>query len=313
MPIISSTRGLAACVAWAALVALAGCGDLPQPFLGRPGATAMRLSQPPPSRLAIPLPTDSLLSDGAAKAWSAALAKALEAQELPAAAQPAERGDWRLLLTAAIKNGAVVPTYTVADPKGVSHGSSDGPPVPAQDWAAGQPATLQAAADTEAPKVIAMLNGIEAQRQLSDPHSLLNRPPVIYFKGVTGAPGDGDFSLSKQMTTRLPNLGDVVQDTPRGADFSVEGQVKTAPGAGKTTRVEIQWIVVDAQGRERGRVVQLNEVQPGSLDTYWGEVAVAVATEAAGGVQEVVVQASGRGDPQTPAIKPAAAAGKPAG
>ena len=293
---------------------LAGCGDLPQPFLGNPGATAMRLSQPPPSRLAIPLPADSLLSDGAAKSWSSALAAALLAQELPAFAKPAGRDDWRLLLTASLKNGAVVPTYTVTDPKGVPKGASDGPPVPAQDWAAGQPATLQAAADAEAPKVIAMLNGIEARRQQSDPHSLLNRPPVIYFKGVTGAPGDGNVSLTRQMTTRLPNLGDVVQDMPRDADFSVEGQVKTAPGAKDTTRVEIQWIVVDAQGHERGRVVQLNEVRPGSLDAYWGEVAVAVASEAAGGVQEVVSQASGRGGPQTPA-SPAAkpAPGKPEG
>ncbi len=107
------------------------------------------------------------------------------------------------------------------------------------------------------------------------------------------------------MTTRLPGLGDVVQDAAKGADFSVEGQVKTAPGAGKTTRIEIQWIINDVQGRERGRVVQLNEVPVGSLDLYWGEVAIAVATEAAGGVHEVVVQASGRGSQATPAGNPA--------
>jgi hypothetical protein len=281
--------------ALALLTLLAGCGDLPQPFYGRPGATAMRLSQPPPSRLAIPLPGQSLLTDAAAKAWSEALATALLAKELPAAAQQAEPGDWRLVLSAEVENGAVVPTYTVINPKGESQGASQGPPVPASDWAAGQPATLQAAAEAEAPKVIAMLNGIEARRQMSDPHSLLNRPPVVFFKGVTGAPGDGNTSLAKQMTTRLPNLGEVVQDNAKGADFSVEGQVKTAPGAGNTTRIEIQWIIVDAKGEERGRVVQLNEVPPHSLDSYWGDVAVAVATEAAGGVNEVVIQASGRG------------------
>ena len=285
--------------ALAALMALAGCGDLPQPFLGRPGANAMRLAQPPPARLAIPLPTASLLTDDAALAWSRALADALAAQELPASAHRAGPGDWRLILTADMENGAVVPTYTVTDPRGRPQGSSQGPPVPPSDWAAGQPATLKAAADAEAPKVIALLNGIEARRQQSDPHSLLNRPPVIYFTGVTGAPGDGNISLSNQMTTRLPNLGDLVQDTPKGADFTVKGEVKTAQGAGNTTRVEIQWIVTDDQGRERGRVVQLNEVPPGSLDHYWGEVAVVVATEAAGGVHEVIIQASGRGSTAT--------------
>ncbi len=279
---------------------LAGCGDLPQPFLGNPGANALRLAQPPPSRLAIPLPTDSLLTDESAHAWSSALATALLAQELPASATEGSRGDWKLLLTAAVQGAAVVPTYTVVDPKGSPQGASEGPPVPAQDWAAGRPATLQAAADAEAPKVVALLTGIEARRQRSDPHSLLNRPPVLYLKGVTGAPGDGDTALARQMTTRLPGLGDLVQDTAKGADFSVEGQVKTAPGAGKTVRVEIQWVVNDAQGHERGRVVQLNEVPPGSLDLYWGEVASAVASEAAGGVHEVVVQASGRGSPPSP-------------
>ncbi len=291
------------------LAALSACGDLPQPFLGRPGATAERLSLPPPSRLAIPLPTSSLLTDSAAKAWSDALADALVAQELPAFSTTAARpGDWHLILTAEIENGSVVPTYTVADPRGHPMGSSEGPAVPAQDWAAGQPATLQAAANAVAPKVIALLSGIEARREMSDPKSLLNRPPVIYFKGVTGAPGDGNAALARQMQTRLPNLGDLVQDNPKGADFSVAGVIKTAPGANKTERIEIQWIVNDARGNETGRVLQINEVAPGSLDTYWGEVAIVVASEASGGVHEVITNATGRG--AAPANAPADAPGK---
>ncbi len=286
-------RGLAL----AGLCLLAGCGDLPQPFLGRPGATAMRLSQPPPSRLDIPLPADSLLTDSAAKAWSSELADALVAQELPAfAIASARKADWRLVLTAELKGGMVVPTYTVMNPQGVPQGASQGQPVPASEWAAGQPATFKAAAESEAPKVVALLGGIEARRQMSDPHSLLNRPPVLYLKAVTGAPGDGNAALTRLMATQLPHMGDVVQDTPKGADFTVTGEVKTAPGAGKTTRVEIQWVVTDEHGQERGRVVQLNEVKAGSLDQYWGEVAEVVADEASGGVRDVVVQAVGRAD-----------------
>ena len=294
------------------LLLLAGCGDLPQPFLGRPGATAMRLAQPPPARLAIPLPTQSLLTDQAAQTWSKALADALVAQELPVTAAEARPGDWHLLLTAEMQDGAVVPTYTVTNPRGVPQGATQGAPIPPRDWAAGDPKILQAAADAEAPKVVALLNGIEARRQMSDPHSLLNRPPVLFFKGVTGAPGDGNSSLAKQMTTRLPQLGNVVQDTPKGADYSVAGEIKTAPGAGSTTRVEVQWIVVDAAGNERGRVVQINEVPLHSLDSYWGDVAVAVASEAAGGVQEVITQATGRATApaQAAAIGPAPATPK---
>ncbi len=307
-----------AVAAIALLAPLASCGDLPQPFRDRPGATATRLSQPPPARLAIPLPTQSLLTDDAAQSWSHALADALVAQELPVTASAPRPGDWHLLLTAEMQGGSVVPTYTVTDPHGVPQGASQGTPVPPADWAAGQPQTFKAAADEEAPKVVALLGGIEARREMSDPHSLLNRPPVIYFKGVTGAPGDGNTSLARQMVQHLPNQGDVVQDTPKGADYTLEGQIKTAPGAGGTLRIEIQWLVDDSSGGERGRVVQINEVPLHSLDSFWGDVAVTVATEAAGGVEEVINQASGRATMPAAAAalgpaKPAGAAAKPAG
>ena len=95
------------------------------------------------------------------------------------------------------------------------------------------------------------------------------------------------------MRTKLGGMGLVVQDAANGADFSLAGQVQTAPGAKGTMRIELQWIVSDSKGEERGRIVQLNEVPPGTLDRYWGDVAVAVAEEAAGGVRDVVLNASG--------------------
>jgi len=280
-------------IAWAVALLLAGCGDLPQPFLGNPGATAMRLSQPPPSRLVIPQPTDALLPDADAQAWSAAMATALIAQDLPVVAGRPARADWTLRLSARIAGTTVVPTYTVTNPKGEAQGSVDGPPVTAHDWSDGDGA--RGGTGVAAPKIAALLASIEAHRQQSDPQSLLNRPPKLYLASVSGAPGDGNTALMRQMTQRLPKLGDVVQDTAKGADFTVVGDVQTAPGLGKTTRVEVQWIVTDAQGRERGRVLQINEVPPGTLDRYWGEVADAVTTEAAGGVHDLIVQASGRG------------------
>ena len=292
----------------AVLLLLSACGDLPHPFKGRPGANALRLAQPPPSRLAIPLPTDSLLPDDAAQLWSHALADGLLAQELPVTATEPGPGDWRLVLSAHTDGASVLPTYTVVDPKGATQGAVTGPPVTGSAWAAGAPATLKAAADAEVPKVLALLTSIEAHRQRSDPNSLLNRPARLLFTGVSGAPGDGNAALARLLTAKLPALGDIMADSAAQADYTVRGEVKTAPGVGKTVRVEIQWIVDDARGREAGRVVQLNEVPPGTLDHYWGEVAEVVATEAAGGVHEVVVQSTGRGAQPSakPGDKPAA-------
>lgn len=277
-----------------ALLSLAACGDLPQPFLGRPGAAAERLAQPPPSRLAVLSPTESLLPAAAAETWAMAVADALRTEEVPATANVRHRrSDWSLVLSAEVRGAEVVPSYAVQNPSGEPQGFSEGAPVSTAAWAGGDPAVLKAAAAQAAPGIASLLSRIEAARRQSDPNSLLNRPARIYFTGVTGAPGDGNSSLPAQMRTRLGALGLVIQDAASGADFSLAGQVQTAPGAKGTMRIELQWIVTDSRGAERGRIVQLNEVPPGTLDRYWGDVAVVVADEAAGGVRDVVLNASG--------------------
>lgn len=272
-------------------LALAACGTLPQPFYANPGATATRLAQPPPSRLAVPSPTQSLLPDAAASDWAADTAKALLDQEIPATHTEPHPGDWRLVLAAELQGPNVIPSYTVQNARGQAQGTSEGAPIPASAWASGDPAVLQQAAAGAAPKLASLLTSIEAARLRSDPNSLLNRPTRVYLAGVSGAPGDGDRSLPAQMRVKLENLGIVVQDTAVGADYQLRGDVRTAPGANGTTRIELQWIVDDARG-ERGRVLQLNEVPAGSLDRFWGDVAVAAAAEAAGGVKDVLTNAN---------------------
>jgi hypothetical protein len=110
---------------------------------------------------------------------------------------------------------------------------------------------------------------------------------------VTGAPGDGNMVLTRQMRARLAVLGPIVLTTPTGADFVVQGDVKVVPIPKQQERVEIQWSVRTPTGDERGRVVQLNEIPAGTLDRYWGDVAVVVAAEASNGVNDVIQRQSG--------------------
>jgi hypothetical protein len=84
-----------------------------------------------------------------------------------------------------------------------------------------------------------------------------------------------------------------VQDTKEGADFLVDCEVRVVPIAGNQVRVEIQWIIRDLAGAEKGRVVQLNEVPKGTLDHLWGDVALVVAQEAAGGIRDVILNVAG--------------------
>jgi hypothetical protein len=270
------------------LALLAGCGTLPQPFAGHPGAVAQRLALPPAARLDVPPPIGALLTDAGAATYQNALVAALQTEDLPAVADIARVGDWRLVATAEVRGDKVVPVFTVADPAGTAKGSTETAPVDAALWAEGRPTTLAQAATAASPAIAALLTRIEAERRMSDPTSLVNRPARLFVPDVTGAPGDGNRQLARNLRQEMPQIGEVVQDTAAGADYTVQGQVRTAPGAAGTERIEIQWIVSDAQGREAGRIVQLNEVAPGSLDRYWGDTALEVAREAATGVRSVI-------------------------
>jgi hypothetical protein len=297
-----NTRAL---LALTSLVAFAGCGDLPRPFAGHPGATAMRLAQPPPARLAVPSPGTALLSDGASVAYAADLVGALQAKEVPAVAGRARRGDWVLTVSAELRGDKVVPSYEVANPAGVSQGVAEGAPVNAAAWSQGTAGLLQQSATAAAPNIAALLTRIEAARRQSDPNSLTNRPARVVIHDVTGAPGDGNNQLTRQIRQRLPQMGEVVQDTEQGADYIVAGEVRMAAGAKGAERVEIQWVVSDVRGGELGRVVQLNEVEPGSLDRQWGDVALVVAQEAATGIRDVILNQNGG---RASAVPPAASA-----
>jgi hypothetical protein len=278
---------------------LSACGDLPEPFIGNPGATARRLAQPLAPLLAVPPGSDTLLPDAANRELAKQIAAALQASEVPALVRAPEKTDWRLVTRAERDGNAVRPLFSVQNPQGKEEGSAEGELVPLQAWANADPALMQQVAAEAAPRIGAVLTSIRVARDKADPNSLYNRPAKVMVAAVTGAPGDGDQSLTQQMRARLAVLGPVVLTTPAGADFVVQGDVKVVPIAGHQERVEIQWSVKTASGDERGRVVQLNEIPAGTLDRYWGDVAVVVATEASNGVNDVIKRQSGHDPNET--------------
>lgn len=290
---------------FAVLLLLAGCGVLPQPFRGHPGVMGARLAQPPPLRLAVPAPPNALLSDGAARRLARDMADDLANYTVPAVAAKPLPGDWRLAISAKTNGATVRPSYDVIDFTGKKQGSIDGAPVPAKDWAAGNPVMLAAAATAAAPQIAHLLTGIDAALKESDPHSLMNRPARVQLVGVTGAPGDGNTALASQMRRDLPGLGVVVIGSPKGADFLLHAQIRTGPAPKGAERIEIQWIVQTANGKELGRVAQLHDVPKGSLDHYWGDVAVVAAAQAARGVKQVIDNGIGKPPPAKPAAKAA--------
>ncbi len=286
--VLFSKKGLLACLL------LAGCGDLPRPFAGNPGRHALQLSAPPPPRLVVPPPQQGLLPAPDAAIWAHDVAEALVAEEIPAYATVGGPGEWVLRLSATLHGNQVVPTYTLLDPKGGNRGDVSGQPVPAAQWAQAAPASFQQASAEVAPQLLGLLRSVDATIKQSDPNSLYNRPARIFFTGVTGAPGDGDSALARLMRRKLPETGDQMVDHPASADFLLRGTVKVTDEPGGQQQVEIHWVVTDTAGRVAGDVAQGHDIPKGTLDHYWGDVASAVTTEAAGGVHEVITNFSGR-------------------
>ena len=280
-------------------LALSACGDLPEPFLGNPGATARRLAQPLTPLLAVPPGTDTLLPDAANQELAKQIATALQATEVPAMVRAPERTDWRLITRAQRDGDYVTPLFSVQDPQGKEQGSAEGEKVSLQSWADAEPALLSQIAAEAAPRIGAVLTSIRIAHDKADPGSLYNRAAKVDVADVNGAPGDGNVALTQQMRARLAVLGPVVLTTPTGADFVVQGEVKVVPLPKRQERVEIQWIVKTASGDERGRVVQLNEIPAGTLNHYWGDVAVVVATEASNGVNDVIRRQAGHDPNET--------------
>jgi hypothetical protein len=261
----------------------------------------MRLSQPPPARLAIAPPLHAYLTGDSAAEYAAAVATAMQEEALPAVTDAARPGDWRLELQAELRGNDIVPGFRVRDPSGAERGTTEARPVSAAVWANASPDTLRSAARDAAPTIAALLAGIEAARRDADPNSLVNRPVQIHLAEVRGAPGDGNRSLARHMRDQLVLRGMALREDAAGADYRIAGEVTVTDIAGGQQQVEIRWKIEDARGAEAGQVAQLNAVPRGTLSGLWADVALIVAQEAAGGIRDVI--ANQIGTRRTPATR----------
>ncbi|MBN3867179.1 hypothetical protein [Gluconobacter kondonii] len=288
---------------------LGGCFSLSRPFAD-PGQQARYLTAAnlPPARLAVPTPPNALLSDDAAALWAHDVAQAMVNQSVPAIAQPRKKGDWWVKLSATTHGNTVVPHYVIMTPEGKARAETDGAAVDMASWSAGDRLALQDAAIQEAPQLATLLTGIQANMMQQDPHSLMNRPAKICFKGVTGAPGDGNISLARAFYSSFPDKTNTVTTTEKGADFIVRGKVDLKTGTAGNTghpvdHIEIVWHVLTPDGKEAGAATQLHDIAPHSLDGAWGDTADMAAEEAAQGVRTIVTNYSGREHAPLPETK----------
>jgi hypothetical protein len=285
---------------------------LPQPHRGNPGGAAPWLSRPLAVRIAVPPPTQALLTSPEAAQLAEAISTALQAGDVPATATDTPLPlDWRLEIVAESNGRNVRPRYRLLDADGRPQGSVGGTPVGVRAWTEARRETLDGVAADAANRVGQLVLSIQAARAAAPVSALAGGalaggalaggalaggPERLRLLPVTGAPGDGNAALTARLREFLSAQGYVVQDVADGAAFAVTATVSVVPAPNRMERVEIQWIVSRRDGYELGRVLQLNEVPAGRLNRFWGDVAYAAAQEAAGGVRQVIRNAAATPD-----------------
>ncbi len=112
-------------------------------------------------------------------------------------------------------------------------------------------------------------------------------PRSLVFRGVRGAPGNGDQALGREVSRLLAQSG--AQLAPNGTPDALylTADVSRTRGSSSDT-IKITWHVEDASGKRVGQVVQENDVPVGALDSNWGEDAFYAAQGARDGIMELL-------------------------
>lgn len=164
--------------------------------------------------------------------------------------------------------------------------SASGPIVPAslnRDDAPAQPAPP--------PRTVSSGGGTVLAAQTAQPPQPPAPPAeaVAIVPPVTGAPGDGQDSLTTAMRRHLQQAGVKLVNASSGSVYTVQGRVEMGTAADGQQPITIHWMVVDPSGKTLEKaVVQRNKVAQGSLDGPWGQVADLAAGEAARSIAKLI-------------------------
>jgi hypothetical protein len=114
----------------------------------------------------------------------------------------------------------------------------------------------------------------------------------VLVAAVSGAPGDGQRSLTTALKKRLYAGGVKLANGTAVNVYMVKGSVKLTDASGGKQSVRIDWQVLDPNGKKLGTVSQQNMIPRGSLNGPWGAIADAAAGAAASGIIKLLPKSS---------------------
>jgi hypothetical protein len=126
----------------------------------------------------------------------------------------------------------------------------------------------------------------------SPPRATAPKAAGVLVQPVTGAPGDGQRSLTIALKKRLYAGGVKLANGTAVNVYMVKGTVKLSDTSGGKQSIRIDWQVVDPTGKKLGTVSQQNTIPRGSLNGPWGAIADAAAGAAADGIIKLLPKTS---------------------
>jgi hypothetical protein len=114
----------------------------------------------------------------------------------------------------------------------------------------------------------------------------------VLVQPVSGAPGDGQRSLTVALKKRLYAGGVKLANGPAVNVYMVKGSVRLTDASGGKQSIRIDWQVIDPSGKKLGTVSQQNTIPKGSLNGPWGAIADAAAGAAADGIIKLLPKSS---------------------
>ncbi|MGK2923978.1 MAG: hypothetical protein ACSLE4_14590, partial [Methyloceanibacter sp.] len=118
------------------------------------------------------------------------------------------------------------------------------------------------------------------------------KPSGVVVAPVSGAPGDGSRSLATALKKKLYADGVKLVNGTSGNVYTVKGIVKLTDAGGGKEKIQIDWRVLDPNGKRLGTVSQQNTIPKGSLNGPWGAIADAAAGAAADGIVKLLPKSS---------------------
>jgi len=157
-----------------------------------------------------------------------------------------------------------------------------------------QPSTMDAVGATAAIDA-----GQSPMPEVVPPPDNTDLPPVVWgkpsfiIKKVTGAPGNGNEVLTREIKLALRAKDLTITEDPRQAGYNIAGTVNIGTPVNGRQQARIVWTVTTMGGEEVGKAIQENVITAGSLDGRWGRVAGIVSVAAVNGIQGLFDESEG--------------------